>query len=389
MGVNLWRCVPEEGMPFPKNMTMCPQDSDELLKLPLIPSAWLMYLPKELRPRSPSEKQKAAIRTILRMKINEPFHRCKGQNLAMVRKLAAQGDYRHVGKVHKPPECGVCDLCRCEAKAGEGTRGDFYGLGPETGHLGVGYCRWCEDKKRRRNDRNGKRCWTPMRPMIALKIARREVEMMQRYGTASADTEYALKVQKEEVALAKRAIHVREEISLVEKAIADFKHQLEATAPAPLHLTLAAIKSTYAAHLSDLDDITRERVIEVLQRIASDQSVMGPTEYVQGQLAAMSDKTAIMLKLRCAEVLSRLNLDTLKLDGSKYILMDYVIVLLKEIRQIHESAVRRTEELVVRKQVRGEQIETDRPICDYVLDLSKTEFDACIQRLREKVGRSA
>jgi hypothetical protein len=44
----------------------------------------------------------------------------------------------------------------------------------------------------------------------ALGMARREVEMMQRYGTANMDNEYSLKVAKEEVALAQDAIKVRE-----------------------------------------------------------------------------------------------------------------------------------------------------------------------------------
>ena len=45
----------------------------------------------------------------------------------------------------------------------------------------------------------------------------------------------------------------------------------------------------------------------------------------------------------------------------------------RDSRQFCQVTLTKLEELIVAKQVRGETIETDRPVCDYVMELFREE----------------
>ena len=141
----------------PKYIEPITKDPEELLKLALIPFHRLKCLKEKLGPVSPAQSR--SIRQILNIPSLRPFMRCRGKNRKFIQRCEARGDSSHSGKKH------WCDECQCRRKAGRGTKGNFYGLGPETGHLGVGYCRWCEQYA------HGKH--TPMTVSQALRVARR------------------------------------------------------------------------------------------------------------------------------------------------------------------------------------------------------------------------
>jgi len=85
------------------------------------------------------EKQ---VRTLLNLASSTSFPRCVGRDPNKVKELEAAGDYSHSGRGH------VCESCQCEAVAGEGTRGDLYGIGLNIGHYGAGLCATCEKASR-------------------------------------------------------------------------------------------------------------------------------------------------------------------------------------------------------------------------------------------------
>lgn len=298
-----------------------------LLKLPLIPPSLLRTIPQAMRPGPPTLSQKLAIRQILNMRRDAPLGRCRGKSRAKVQRLAAQGDTVHGEREHES-----CPLCRCGYTAGQYTKGDFYGLGPETGMLGVGLCARCLQSSHQ--------------PVgHAVKNARREVEMLQQYGGSKDDTAVTLRVAQEEAALAKQTVKAREELLLVQDTLADFKKML-----------------------ADVEN--------------------KPTEMTKAGPVAMCDKTRISLILEIARTLSRLNLDAVRLDASKYVLVEEVLIAAAEIQQAVESSLRLMEELVIAKHVRGEATEAGvRPAYDYCWEKFTHDWAAIWRRLRAKAGR--
>jgi len=283
-------------------------DPDDLLKLELIPPWLLRHIPKERKPGPASRKQKRAINGFLNMRKDTAFNRCRG--------------IRHDGE-------------RCKSVAGGKTKGDFYGLGPQTGTLGVGYCAACILRMK-------------IRPYIALNVARHDVDKMQRYGTVREDDDYAVTVVRQEVQLAKEAVEVRQEMSLVQETLRDFKKQLDSSDPKKK-----------------------------------------PTEMAGGVAVPMADATRIKLNLEIAKTLSRLNLDAYKLDSTKFVQIDHVMLASAEVERAVQMAMRRVEELVVAKQVRGEEAAcgTQTPF-DFVWKLFALEWADIWMRLQAQSGRS-
>jgi len=305
------------------------RDPEHLLSLALIPAWMHKSIPKELRPGPPTKQQACAIRQSLNMRFDQPFNRCRGKNKAFVQRCEDKGDFSHTPKKH------TCDECRCKQKAGAGTKGDFYGLGIETGHLGVGPCRRCQLQRPR------------VLPGVILTNVRIEVEAMKRYGTVSTDTEYALKVANEERGLAENSTKVRNEMQIVVTELTRFQKMLEQTD--------AKNKPT---------EMTR----------------MGP--------APMCDKTRIQLILDIAKTISRLNLDEAKLDPSKFIPLDKVLLASGEIQQAVYEALDRVHELTISKHVRGEDIGTDQPVVDYAKKIFVDRWVSIWSRLKAGVGKS-
>lgn len=257
------------------------------------------------------------------MRYDQPFMRCKGKDVAFIKAAEAAGDMSHSEKKH------VCDACRCKRIAGSGTRGDFYGLGPETGMYGVGMCNTCASR---------------MSPGLVAKHARRQLECIQAYGVdvKSRDSEYGLKVMEAETAMAVQKQEVRQELSIVQNELKRIQKTME-------------------------DDTFTEMTRE-------------------GPMPA-ADKTKAMLVLEFAKVISKLNLDHYKLNENDYVHVDEVTQRLMEMVEIGRQCISKAIEMTIAKQVRGEEIETDRPVQEYVGEMFLQQMVKLWDKGSIKTGR--
>lgn len=302
-----------------------PKDPDYLIKLAFIPPHTWHHLPNRFGPVT--KEHQSAIRAILNMRLNQPFMRCRGQNWAFVRAREAAGDFSHSARggstrLAKEPACGRCEECACLHVAGSGTKGNFYGLGPDTGHYGVYLCVNCQRHLR-------------VQASVALRTARRQVALLQAYGMASMDKDYELKLVREEAALAESTVKARTEMQLVIDELARFRAMLDAT-----------------------------------------DKEQKPTEMTKAGPVPMSDETRIRLNLDIAKVLSKLRLDDLKLDAEKYIPVEYVLMAAREIERAVRDALVKEEAMLISKHVKGEEIETDKPVTEYVWDIFTEQWAA-------------
>jgi len=270
------------------------KDPNVWMTMQLIPRHRQYLVREHLRTITISEK--AAIRGILNMRKNQPFPKCRGRAMTKVRKFEAEGDFSHSKKTH------VCELCQCGLVAGQRTKGDFYGLGINTGHFGVGWCENCQVTHK-------------IRPHIALKIARRHVELIQRYNVMGVDESYELKLAQEESALAVQTQKDREDMKLV------------------------------------TDELKR-----FMGLFSGDER---PTEYVMGKLVPMSDASILAAKLSIAQSMSKLDLNHLKMDADKYIAVEELKKRIPEMMNQGYRCFASLEEMLVATLVRGEQLETD------------------------------
>jgi hypothetical protein len=313
---------------LPPGHPLADKSPGHLLTLALIPPNMMMHFPPGTKPGKVTNTQLHRIRGILNMGRETPFNRCKGKSAKALKALAKTGDVSHHEKSHAP-----CEQCRCQNKSGLGTKGDFYGLGPETGTLGVGYCRFCIQSNH-----------IPLGSALA--TARHEVKMMQQYGSVSQDTDYALTVAKEEAALARQTVKVRDEMRLVRETLSEFKKQLEAT-----------------------DKEKR------------------PTEPGKGGAMEMTDKTRIGLLLHIATVLSRLNMDAARLDEHQYVPIQAVQIAADELRSEWQNSIRLAEQLATQKAVAGECDAGNRSVSDYVIETANAAWVSVWTRVLKQCGK--
>jgi len=336
------------GQPASNSHNPCiPKDPDYLLGLQLIPPHLMKHIPKDRKPGPISAKQRCGIRRILNMRHDQPFNRCGGT--------------RKDGKM-------------CTNTAGMGTKGDFYDLGIETGIYGVGYCAKCIKHHH-------------ILPGIVLKNARSEVERMQQYRSAAVDPEYELKVVNTEIALANERGKVRAEVILLADTLKDFNKEIESEKRGESEKTVL-LKEI----LAELKDRTgteeKEQYGNTMERLEQEIFVgTNLTEYAGGRLGAMSYKSRMEASVRLATGISKLALDDIKLDQTEYVHIADVLTAVNEMKQVITFLITKTEELVVSKNVRGDDIETDQPIRDYVVSLGEKKWAVICKNLKSNVGR--
>lgn len=286
----------------PKRISRNPND---ILKLPYITYDILKYVKGMIPQFTHGDRKK--IRQILGMRSTQEFARCRGKVKRFLLEREAEGDFSHSDKKH------LCDECRCPSVAGLATKGDFYGIGPQTGMYGVGFCQRCI------------RSWN-YSPGMLVKHARVAVREMQSYGTSEIDmdSEVGLRVARTEAALVKRKEKAREDMDLLVDTLKDFKEKCES---------------------DTFTEMTKE-----------------------GPMPA-SDKTKTELGIKIALAISKLNLDHIKMSKDDFVNVDEIKKRLPEMIALVQQCMSKVEELVVAKQVKGEEIETGRPIQDYVGDI--------------------
>jgi len=292
-------------------------DPELLIKLPLIPPQKMRFIPKEWR-NPPSLKQKAKIRQLLNMRSTQTFGRCRGKSAKKIKAFEKAGDFSHSDKKHLG-----CPECRCSNQAGKFTKGDFYKLGHETGTLGVGFCLQCIRHHK-------------MSMKVALLCARREEEALRARGSVEGvDKDYDLKVIKAERQLVEQKAEVRVQFQLVIETLDDFRKQLSNTNP---------------------------------EKRPTEMTSAGPME--------MSDKTRIKLCLDIATVLSRMEKDQFTIDKDRLVDVDEITRRVPQMMNLLRQCVAKAIELTVAKQVKGEEIETDKTPYDYVMEIGKEGMGA-------------
>ena len=299
-------------------------DPEFLLSLRLIPTHLLRYLPEKIPP--PDGTQKGSIRQILNMRKEAKFNRCRFRSKARMKLFERSGDYSHSAPGH------VCEQCRCKSSAGMGTRGDFYGLGVETGHLGVGPCANCQRSHH-------------IRPGLIIRNADTEVRLLQQYGVAEMTGEYAEELATREAGLAIRDEKVRADMELVVDELEKFKKMTDKENP------------DFAA----------------------------PTEYVMGQLADASDMTILNAKLDIAKTLSKIRGDAFKLSEDQYIHVNELLKRAPAVQNAVRDVLQLVEEMVIAKHVRGVDTDIVKTPTEHAFDLFVQKWKSIFSDM--KTGR--
>jgi len=287
-----------------------------LYTLPFIPPAIYKKLPRSQQLGPPSPAQISAIKQRLNMRAAHKFGRCRGRNKQFIKRAEAKGDFTHSGP---HPECGGCMECRCKRVAGAGTKGDFYGLGPETGMLGVGLC---------------SRCAMHKTPGLLLRNARLEVQHLQAYGGAilMADKEYTSKLVQYEAQLAKRSLEIDEDMSRL------------------------------------ADEFNK-----VLGEIEGEEAF----EYVQGEKQPLSTAKRAQLIIDLAKARSRLRVDEWKTRrDDNMISVDEALSRTADIMRVFRDTLVTAIELVRAREVRGEDGETTKDPIDYAMEILEAKWYA-------------
>ena len=215
----------------------------------------------------------------------------------------AKGDFSHSEKWH------ICDKCRCPNVAGFGTKGDYWGVGENAGHFGVGWCYIHEKTKSRKRH--------------ALTYARRHMQAVQKFGSSNAaldgfEYKKMAEMQAEE---AKSQIEMRDGIDLVRNTLEKFK------------------ESCSEANL---------------------------LEYQNRALVPASDVTRIKLALEIAKTLSGLLKDKVYIDSTSYLHVDDV-----KIRVVR--TIQLVEQYILNNTMRGEFLNRYKEIWGNIKPVSRRE----------------
>ena len=289
---------------IPEKISRNPND---IIELAYISDPMRRYVPKGMLGQL-TRNNKLQIRQKLNMRSIQAFPRCRGKVRKFIAAREAEGDFTHSGKDH------LCDECRCQRIAGSGTKGNFYGLGPQTGFYGVGYCEWCI---RSHN----------YSPGLMVKIARTMVREMQSYGTAEdhMDSEYGLKVAKIEAGLVRQKEKVREGMSLLSTTLKDMQ-----------------------------------------AKIASEEF----TEMTPDGPMPAADKTKAELLLKYAMGISKIGDVDWKQDKDNKVDIEELTKRMPEMLAFIDQLIGKALEMDQAKYVKGEDIETERPIREYMADIT-------------------
>ena len=217
-------------------------------------------LPIKKRRRMPKPEWLAdkKIRRVLCMPKEAEFVRCPARCNETVKRLVKAGDHSHKARAH------VCHECRCTRVAGQDTHGDFYGIGKDTGHYGVGFCSYHEKGRRAK---------------AALQFARNHVREIQNYNRTEQSGDDYSKIIRYDAEQAERDRGIRESMALVESTLNEY-------------------------------------------RLACTEGGTSLTEKIGKGIGPITDKTRMELALKIATTLSRLELDRFTLSSSDYIHID-------------------------------------------------------------------
>ena len=280
----------------------------------------MMEKPKRGEPMDKS--QRLFIRRILYLPREGDMPRCPHRNLAFVKRCEAKGDFSHSKKTH------LCGECRCKKMAGFGTKGDFYGIGENTGHWGVGLCRDHEMTMNRQR---------------ALAIAAWHLWAIRYYGDHMQDITQFEDAVSVEAANASIRIEARKELEVVYNSL----HELtESLVPKETQNVVDALDvlNTTVAQLQFVDPEQGEKIIDMLESKMLERTAL--TEYQKGKLVALSTKTEIELKNATAKTVSGIKINDFKLESNSYLHKDELDKRMDMHLAIQKRALQRHRELL-------------------------------------------
>jgi len=331
------------------------KDPEILLSMPLIPNHRRRHVKDFLHPITRSEI--ASIKQLLNIRHDQPFMRCKGKLMSRVHRLEKQGDFSHSGNDHR------CEICACTRVAGQGTKGDFYGLGPSTGHYGVGWCDICQQSH-------------SIRPSIALEQARKQYELIRRYGMVSTDVDLELRMAEEDAATAVTTTKIREERQIAVDAIADLKEMLhkekvgDTEVAAQLRImnqTLADAVESGAINAEVVADFRRD-----LSRLILAHSAL--TEYAGGKLGPISFATKHKLRMDTAKILSKLSETEVRMDEHNYLHIDELTARMPQMMSAFNRRLSQLDELKEAAHIKGDNQGIDDLPLEYVKKLAAQDI---------------
>ena len=200
----------------------------------------------------PSKLAEGKIRRLLCMPKNANWMRCPARSKSKVQRFESEGNFDHSAAAH------VCEECRCRRVAGSGTKGDFYGIGEECGHYGVGFCSSHEVGKRKQ---------------VAAKFAENQMSVLQQFGIAPV-REMALRGQKLDEEASRLAIKAREGIHELLRVIDEFRELCIS----------GALTETASGTVIKASDKTRfelaAKLAKSVSELAKDQRIINDSDYV-------------------------------------------------------------------------------------------------------------
>jgi len=251
---------------------------------------------KRTDPITPS--QKSFIRRILYYPAKGDIPHCKHKLTSFVKKCEERGDFSHSSKNH------ICRECRCKRPAGFGTKGDFYGIGENTGHWGCGLCMVHERTIPRHH---------------ALAIAAWDMWTIRYYGDHMVNTKDYEDAVSAEAKNASIRTAVRKELLVVHDNLIALTENL---IPKDTKNVVDALENlTDAIKASQfVDGEQAEEILAILNSKILERTKL--TEYQKGELVPLSTKTEIELKNSSAMSASRIKVNDFKLDSANYIHYD-------------------------------------------------------------------
>jgi len=249
--------------------------------------------------------------------------RCPARSFKLMRQFELNGDFSHSGQQH------VCPKCQCTRKAGEGTKGEFWGDGPEwheVGHYGVGFC--------------GKHEYMVKGYGIdTLDFARKHREALQGAGKLSKHDPKL--VAKHNAEVSKRQLKLVQNMEKVQEKLEEFIDYMNSTKKFEDRVIAAGVDEMNERF--DDFDFNEHRDRKKFKQELSDliMSASHLTESAGGRIIPMTDKTKIDALRNLAKDVSKLNLDEYRMGKDSYVHVDEVRQRVPRMLTIFEQTIRK------------------------------------------------
>lgn len=221
-----------------------------------------------------------------------------------------ENDFSHSKHRHS------CELCQCGNYAGEGTKGEFWGSGPEwheVGHFGVGYCREHEKFLLREK-------WKTEESL--LEVARKHRDAIMNRGIQARQNPHLIAEYEAEQANRQEVlVKNMEEMKSLTDELLSFMRNTRKKETQTIVLAIKSLESALKEH--DFNDTkVRDKYYNDLAETILVASEL--TESAGGRIIPMTDKTKFLLADKLLNSVSKLNLDEYRMGKDSYVHVDEI-----------------------------------------------------------------